>query len=458
MTLARFVAVSLSPLPLLLATTSAQAQPSNAPSDDQALFPYEEPAAAPIVRQPEAQKAPVAPEPPSPRFGERGEIVLTASSGGANGAGISYAQYSGSLATYLSGSFEVGLDYFLVSHFSLGFDVSAGFANNTGYGADSSLVQTKSTSVSGGLRFGADLPLGDTFSFYPRLTLGVLDSHRSESLVSGQSLSVAGSAVGSPETSQVGPWMNLYAPLLVHPTSHFFFGAGPRLAHTFANTTGAAPGVSGQPTTLGASFVIGGWWGGDEAAPSTPIAAPASGLRERRFGDQGTFVITSETSGYALSATYAGTNASSLSVYVSPGFDYFVADHVSIGVDLWGSYGNTVGFDASGAKVTQSSTSFGLAPRFGVDVPVSDSVSWYPRAEIGAGPIVQNESSNGASNDHTSMRVFVSAEAPILFHAARHFFAGAGPTVYHDLSQVDQNGTSNAGTQFGASVLVGGWL
>jgi len=451
MKLVRFICSAILPLSTLLAASAAHAQ-------DHSIIP-DQPYGLPDARlEAETPKAPVAPEPPAPRFGERGEVVLAAASGGANGAGISYESFSGSSATYLSAGGEVGLDYFLVDHFSLGFDVSANYSNSVGYGADSSLVSTKSTSFSGGVRFGADLPLGDTFSFYPRLTLGILETHQDESLVSGQSLSVAASAVGASETSQVGPWMNLFAPLLVHPTPHFFLGAGPRVSRTFANTIGAAPGVSGQPTTLGASFVFGGYWGGDEPVASTEPPTSRTEARARRFGDQGTFVITNDTDGYALSTGYAGTSASNLNILVEPGFDYFVTDHFSIGLDLWAMHSKSVGFDASGNQIMYSSTGFGFAPRFGFDVPITDALSWYPRASIGLGPLNQDETSNGAENQHTYTRLFVNLEAPLLVHVARHFFVGAGPTVYHELSSTDQNDVSNQATQFGASALVGGWL
>jgi hypothetical protein len=455
MTPARLLRTSIIPL-VLFAASSAHAQPLGSGNEEGTPFPRESDSAPQPPRQ--ETPLPAAPEPAAEPFGSRGQTVLTAASGGANGAGISYESYSGSAATYFNASFEAGLDYFVVDHLSIGFDLSADYTNSTGYGADSSLVSTKSTSLEGGVRFGAELPLGETFSFYPRLTLGLVDSRQSESLVAGSALSTAGDTVASPVTSHVGPWINLFAPLLVHPTPHFFLGVGPRINHTFADTIGAPVGVSGQATRFGASFVLGGWWGGDETAIA-PTEPPASRTeRQRRFGDRGTFVISDATDGYALSSSYAGTKASNVSVLVEPGFDYFFANHLSIGLELWATYGKTVGFDANGNQVVDTSSGFGLAPRVGVEVPILDALSWYPRASIGFGPSSFDETSNGNQNQHTTARIFVSLDAPLLVHVARHFFVGAGPTAYRELSDTDQNGYSNQATQFGASGIVGGWL
>src|SRR5208282_2385922 len=131
---------------------------------------------------------------------------------------------------------ETGLDYFFVRNLSIGFDVAAGYSDDKGYGADGSLDETKTTSISGGVRLGVNVPLGDLFSFYPRVTLGLEQTRQAESVVSGGTDSVA-TSVGSPATTKTGPWVNAFAPLLFHATPHFFLGVGPRVEHFFADAT-----------------------------------------------------------------------------------------------------------------------------------------------------------------------------------------------------------------------------
>jgi hypothetical protein len=47
--------------------------------------------------------------------------------------------------------------------------------------------------------------------------------------------------------------------------------------------------------------------------------------------------------------------------------------------------------------------------------------------------------------------------APFLFHLARHFFVGIGPSGYVDLINTT-NGASNKRRSLGVSSTVGGWF
>jgi hypothetical protein len=268
--------------------------------------------------------------------------------------------------------------------------------------------------------------------------------------------------VGSPSTSSVGPWVNVFAPVLFHATPHFFLGVGPRFTHEFADVSGAPNGVSAQSTTVQASFVLGGVWGGDEPVRGAPAPATADAdapaARLRRFGDQGTFVLTTDTDGYVYSTSWAGTGSSVTEVYVRPGFDVFVVDHFSLGLDVNVGYTRSLALAANGAQVLYTGNSYGVAPRAGFEVSIAPRLSWYPRAEIGFASYSQNESSAGATNDHTFTETWTSLEAPLLVHVTRHFFAGLGPTVRHDLANQDQNGYANLGTTIGLSAVLGGWL
>jgi hypothetical protein len=439
---------------LLLVPAIARAQPLGQTPPGDSFVPNELPGPEPSPEPP----PPAAPEPAAPRFGAPGEVVATFAAGGANGGLVSYEQFSNSQATYLSANVDVGLDYFVVRNLSIGFDLEASHSDDTGYASDGSLVANKDDGLSVGVRFGANVPLAERFSFYPRLTLGVEGSREVQSVVTGNAGSTS-NAVGSPATTSVGPWVNLFAPLLFHPTPHFFLGVGPRVVHHFADVSGAPSGVSAQSTTLEAALVLGGVWSGDEPArdaAAPPVAEP--GARLRRFGDQGTFVITSETDGYFSSTSWAGTGSSSTSLWLRPGFDVFLVEHFSLGLDVSVGYTRSVSLSAGGAQVVYVGRSFGLAPRAGVEVPLLSWLCWYPRAEIGFGSTTQNESSAGATNDHTYTQTWVALEAPLIAHVARHFFAGLGPSVSHDLANQDQYGYVNLGTTLGVSTVLGGWL
>ena len=89
---------------------------------------------------------------------------------------------------------------------------------------------------------------------------------------------------------------------------------------------------------------------------------------------------------------------------------------------------------------------------------VSGALSLWPQAELGLGGGTSELNSSAGSNDHTSKVVWVQASIPLLVHPAAHFFLGAGPYVFHHLSNVDQNNFENDGTSVGASFLLGGWL
>jgi hypothetical protein len=304
-----------------------------------------------------------------------------------------------------------------------------------------------------------DLTISESVSFYPRVTFGAESVHQDQQLLSGQSISTASSAFGSSSQTNTGAWLNVFAPLLLHPRQHFFIGLGPRVFHGFAKTVGVAD-VGGERTRVGAGLIVGGHWGGEPeethaGAPSTEAPPP----RERRFGEAGEVVLSGELSASLDSLTYRGSDAQYVSAGFAPGFDVFVANHLSLGVDFAVSYGSTTGYGSDGSRIDYTTTSYGIAPRVGVDVPIASSLSLYPRAELGFGTLTQDETStNSYENKHTISRVWVSLYAPLLVHPAPHFFVGFGPLVLHELSSSDQYQKDNRRTTIGASLLLGGWL
>ena len=129
------------------------------------------------------------------------------------------------------------LDYFVAPNVSLGGTL--GFANgSSGSGATSSDV----TSITVGARAGFNLALTNMLSLWPRL--GLSYNHFSST--------VGGSSTSSTAYDVI---LAIQAPLLWHPTSHFFIGAGPMLL-----TEVAVSDNSPKTTQLGVDALIGGYF------------------------------------------------------------------------------------------------------------------------------------------------------------------------------------------------------
>jgi hypothetical protein len=416
-------------------------------SSEEARARVREEAAADIAR-PEPYEAPWAP------LGAPGQVVIT----NALNAALSSTTYTNSQASSLSGAVVAGLDYFLVKNLSIGFDLELNYGNQSGYGADGSLVKTVTSSLAGGPRVGYNVPIGRGFSFYPRATLGLEWAHRTEQVLAGSSVSIAGNPTGAPATTQVGPWVSLYAPVDLQVRPHLFLGFGPSIFRDFGRDQGG-PDVGAERTRVGAGLELGGDWGG--TAPPEPPAEPAPRGPTRRFGERGELVVTGDVASSAFWTTYDGTGSSNLSIAFAPGLDYFVADHVALGVAVQATYSNVIGLDGA-SVVHTTTTSVSITPRVAVDVPLGRWLSLYPRAGVYVGYEVQNEEEAGSANDSTQAFAGLDLFVPLLVHPAPHLFVGFGPTVRHDLAHSyvhpDGAGEQVLATTVGLGFIVGGWL
>jgi hypothetical protein len=411
--------------------------------------------------------APLAPrpiEPPAPRFGDIGEFVVT----GFASIDVSSVQYQ-SQASFFSADFSPGLDYFFVRNLSVGIDLEAQYSDGRGYGADSSLVESKSTTIRAAPRLGWNIPVTRSFSVYPAVRVGFESIVNSESVVSGSSPSIAGSALGYPSTTQTGPWVAVFAPVLYHVVPRAFIGLGPYLFRDFGDVRGG-PNVGGQRTTWGPEVVVGGFFGGTppvEAAQPPPTSDEASAddvaAHSHRFGEAHEFVITGETNVSAYWTAYAGSGSSRNTVTFSPGVDYFVANRFSLGVGAVISSNNISGIDPSTrAIVSENVGSAGVTFRLGFDVPMGQWLSLYARAALSVGRNSYDERSNGLSDTYNESYSSIGVYAPLLVHPAPHVFVGFGPSVSRDLDRTDtfpQGGNAtNPSTSLGASLIVGVWL
>jgi hypothetical protein len=154
--------------------------------------------------------------PAQERFGQRGKLVIT------NDFALYHSRDQGFNITIIHPSF----DYFVVDAFSVGMSGGFGLAWSSSSDSNAAIL------LSLGLRLAVNLPLGDKLSVWPLL-------ENSATFVDG--------AGGSVLTT------TLVAPLLIHPATHFFIGAGPYVR----SVRGIGGGSNGSG---GVATVIGGWW------------------------------------------------------------------------------------------------------------------------------------------------------------------------------------------------------
>ena len=331
----------------------------------------------------------------------------------------------------------------MVRGFSLGVDLDVRYQATT-RPPNAQLGNTKTTTLALGPRFGLNVPLGERFSFYPRLTL------------SFSSVSTTREVIGTSEetASERTIVMAAFAPLLFHAAPHFFFGAGPLFSHAFPET-----GTSGSITTVGGRVLVGGWWGG---APKYDDALTAADPDDTpRFGARGQWVFTGDVGGrvaYTKGSSSTVANDTQTTLSLTPGADLFVASHISVGIAALASYAETE---------SSSRTAFGIGPRLGAEIPLGRSFSLYPRvlvsyvhvetqvkATLAPYRVVSDPASSTSSGDIFTLTAYV----PVLAHVAPHFFLGFGPTFLHELSRTFGNDSGDLATRIGAALEVGGWL
>lgn len=376
---------------------------------------------APVSTVPEPDPATDLPEDPGQPFGRRGSFVVTSTAG----AGIDGSFYTHSEATRVGFTIAPELDYFFARNVSIGVTTTFSYGVGRGYGADYSLVETRSSGVYVGPKLGVNLRIGDRFSFYPNVSFGIEWRHREQELVRGGSTSVP-SPLPSLQTTQTGFWIEIAAPLLFHVRSNAFIGIGPSFFHEFARATGG-PDVGGERTGIGGAVLFGGHWGGAvERTVTRPVQAA------RRFGDGHHLVVGGDLSASYFS--YGGSDSTNANVSIYPGVDYFVGYRVSLGVGGSFSYSYARGVDASnGASVASRYVFGGGSVRVGYDVRATEWLSIYPRAALTLGVESFDLREGSSGNRYSDLLVRAHLAVPLLFHVAPHVSIGFGPYVAQDV-------------------------
>lgn len=157
------------------------------------------------------------------------------------------------------------------------------------------------------------------------------------------------------------------------------------------------------------------------AAPAWAQGTPL-GTGEVAFGQQGSWVLSGD---FQLQVRAGGDDR----ILINPSLDYFLMSRLSVG-------GHVRLLFTSGDYSEQ-----GVGGRVGYSFPLTDRVSWWPRA----GLIYTRGDGNNVDFDVVDLDI----SAPFLFHLVPNFFFGLGPVatikVYGDGDAV-----------FGLQSVVGG--
>jgi hypothetical protein len=153
-------------------------------------------------------------------------------------------------------------------------------------------------------------------------------------------------------------------------------------------------------------------------------------------------------------ATLSDNGGSGTAFAVAPAVDYFVIDHLSLGAfALAGFLSPAHGNSGSGL----SETVFGIAPRVGYHVAITDTVSFWPKVYFGYVTV----SASGGGVDGGDNATAVGLFAPFMFEPARHFLFGIGPNLSTQLSNNQTSGSASQSqpksTQVGIQATIGGW-
>jgi hypothetical protein len=144
--------------------------------------------------------------------------------------------------------------------------------------------------------------------------------------------------------------------------------------------------------------------------------------------------------------TYMGSSTSQTAIVLRPALDVFVAPNLSIGGQLIMSLQSYSG---------SNSTTVGVAPRIGYNIPFGSMVSLWPRIAVNYSSY---SSSNGGGGSGSGSVLSLFAFAPLLFQPVPHFFIGGGPYLSKDLAAKMNSMDSSKSTYFGLQSTIGGYF
>jgi len=385
--------------------------PANEPGPAPPTPDLPPPAAPPPATPPPATPPPAAPAlspavaPPAsapPRLGRRGQLVTTDQ--------LSLSAYVGRRPGSPEGAATVvirpSVEYFVVDGFALGVQGTLLYEESYGVRASRRGVELLSTLAVG---------LGDSAAILARASVGLAHVARA----------------GSDDS--IVPTASLFVPFVLRPSQGFFVGLGP--TGTFHARNLLTSSGTRAFAEAGVRSIVGAYLDASDHRPA-PLA----------FGRARDLAITSESDVSAVYQSLYGGRVLRTSASLSPGVDYFVADHVSIGGAIAVSYLHSDLPISTADSVSRRFLSLGAGPRVGLALPLGEAFTFYPRLSGGAG--VQYQWDDG---DVLHVRAYASIYAPLLAHRG-HALLGFGPFFTPELSY------SRFVYSAGASAIVGGWL
>ena len=159
-------------------------------------------------------------------------------------------------------------------------------------------------------------------------------------------------------------------------------------------------------------------------------------------------------------ASVSDNGGSGTSFVVAPAADYFVIGNLSLGANiLFGLVSPAHGNTGNGI----SETLFGIAPRVGYNIPISDSLSFWPKVFFGYTTVSSSGGStvNGVSTNPGFNSTGIGVFAPLMIDPAPHFFLGIGPNFSTQFSSNQTSGSASQSlpkvTQVGLQMTLGGW-
>jgi len=163
------------------------------------------------------------------------------------------------------------------------------------------------------------------------------------------------------------------------------------------------------------------------------FALSAQAAEQRRFGDAGTLVPSG-------SMTMSRQPAFDLTeIAVQPSLQYFVTRNLALGLGVSYRRDSTPDVTLNG---------YAIIPSVGYNLRYGEHVSVFPQLFFSASHATVSEGSG--PDDVFAVGVF----APVLFHAAPHFFLGIGPQWSTAGTSSDLLGFQRLALQ----TVIGGWL
>jgi hypothetical protein len=176
-----------------------------------------------------------------------------------------------------------------------------------------------------------------------------------------------------------------------------------------------------------------------------------------QFSEQGHLTISSDANVAITGQSYSGNGApgSTFQLTLLPAVDYFVIHNLSIGGFL--EYAHTTQNGTNGGPSTSSDT-FGIGPRVGYNIGITDSISFWPKVFLAFASTNTSQGNNSGGDDSWTIGIY----APFLYHPAEHFFLGLGPLLSTQISNTvsagNQSGSGPTATTYGIEFTVGGWV